>query len=610
MTSNDSQLEGINSLEGHNMTVLVCGGAGCRSSGAEGLQERLKEALEHRSIKDQVNIIETGCMGPCSLGPLVVVYPEGVFYEKVSPGDVEEIAEEHLLKGRRVKDLLVEDPEVQKKIEKSVELKFFRKQSKVVLENCGDIDPKDINEYIAQDGYSALGEVLAGWSPDEVLDLVKESGLRGRGGAGFPTGVKWEFTSQADSEEKYVVCNADEGDPGAFMDRSVLEGDPHRVLEAMSIAGYTVGASRGFIYVRAEYPMAVQRLRNAISQAREYGFLGENVFETDFSFDIELRIGAGAFVCGEETALLHSIEGKRGTPSPRPPFPAQEGLWGQPTLINNVETYANIPPIVRKGASWFKEMGTEDSPGTKVFALAGDVENTGLVEVPMGITLEELIFDIGGGIPGEGSFKAAQTGGPSGGCITRENLGMPIDYESLQEVGSMMGSGGLIVMDDSTCMVDVAKYFMDFIVDESCGKCTPCRDGTVKMYNTLERITKGEGKEKDLDRLKDLGDIIKKTSFCGLGQTAPNPVLSTLENFEEEYVAHIKDNTCPAGVCVDLLSYKIAPEACRGCSKCAEECPVDVISGQPGEVYSIDQEGCIGCGNCYEVCPFDAVKKE
>ncbi|MFP4588486.1 MAG: NADH-quinone oxidoreductase subunit NuoF [Candidatus Acetothermia bacterium] len=592
-----------------NMTVLVCGGAGCRSSGSDHIEANLRESLKDQELVEEVEIIETGCMGPCSLGPLMVVHPEGVFYKEVQPSDVEEVVEEHLLKGRKVERLLLEDPEVEQRIEQAVELQFFHKQHKVALENCGQIDPENIEEYIARDGYLALGTALQEMEPREVIQVIKDSGLRGRGGAGFPTGLKWEFTAAADSVTKYVLCNADEGDPGAFMDRSVLEGDPHRVLEAMAIAGYAIGANQGYIYVRAEYPKAVERLQKAIEQAREYELLGEEIFNSDFDFDIELRMGAGSFVCGEETALMRSIEGQRGMPTPRPPYPANKGLWEQPTLLNNVETYANVPNIIRNGPEWFSSMGTEDSPGTKVFALAGDVKNTGLVEVPMGITLEELVYEVGGGVPEDKEFKAAQTGGPSGGCITEDNLDMPIDYESLQEAGSIMGSGGLIVMDESTCMVDVAKFFMDFIVDESCGQCTPCRDGTKQMYDILERITQGQGEPEDVERLRDLADTIKKTSFCGLGQTAPNPVLSTLDNFEEEYRAHIEDQRCPAGVCLDLIKYEIDPEACRGCSKCAQNCPVDAINGEPGEIYEIDQETCIKCGNCFEVCPFDAVEQ-
>ena len=593
-----------------NMTVLICGGAGCRSAGTQKVKEELERKIEDHGLTEEIEIVETGCMGPCSQGPLMIVYPEGVFYKQLSPEDSKEIVEEHLLKGRKVERLMVTDPELEQRIEQAIEFEFFSKQKKVALENCGEIDPENIEEYISRDGYLALGTVLNELSPEEVIEIVKESGLRGRGGAGFPTGMKWSFTADSESETKYVLCNADEGDPGAFMDRSVLEGDPHRVLEAMAIAGYAVGANKGYIYVRAEYPMAVNRLQTAIEQAREYGFLGSDIFDTGFDFDIELRMGAGSFVCGEETALMRSIEGKRGMPTSRPPYPAQQGLWDEPTLLNNVETYANVPTIIRRGSNWFADMGTEDSPGTKVFALAGDVENTGLVEVPMGITLRELVYEIGGGIQGEGEFKAAQTGGPSGGCITEEHLDMSMDYEHLQEAGSIMGSGGLIVMDENTCMVDVAKFFMDFIVDESCGKCPPCRDGTKQMYDVLERITSGNGEPEDIDRLRQLGKTIKETSFCGLGQTAPNPVLSTLDNFGEEYEAHIEEKRCPAGVCLDLVQYTIDSEECRGCSKCAENCPVDTIHGEPGEVYEIDQEDCIKCGTCEEVCPFDAVRVE
>ena len=602
---------GSSASSGNNRaTALVCGGAGCRSSGCAEIKDTLERRLKHHDLEGEVQIIETGCMGPCSLGPLVVIYPEGVFYKELQPEDAQEIVDEHLLKGRKVERLLVEKPEARQEIKHSIEeLEFFKKQRKVALENCGIIDPSNIEEYIARDGYRALGTALTEMKPQEVVKLIKDSGLRGRGGAGFPTGLKWELTAKAADEPKYVVCNADEGDPGAFMDRSILEGDPHRVLEAMTIAGYAIGASSGYIYVRAEYPMAIDHLQTAIEEARHYGLLGEDVFEQDFQFDIEIRVGAGSFVCGEETALMHSIEGKRGMPTPRPPYPAQKGLWNQPTLLNNVETYANVPNIVRNGAEWFNSMGTENSPGTKVFALAGDVRNTGLVEIPMGITLRELVYDIGGGIPEGKDFKAAQTGGPSGGCVTEENLDMPIDYESLQEVGSIMGSGGLIVMDESTCMVDVAKFFMDFIVDESCGQCTPCRDGTKQMYDILNRITAGEGEPKDIERLRELSETIKKTSFCGLGKTAPNPVLSTLDNFEEEYRAHVEDKRCPAGVCQGLLSYSIDPQECIGCSRCAESCPVDAIDGEPGGVYQIDGDTCIKCDNCFQVCPVNAVSR-
>jgi len=602
---------GSSASSGNNRaTALVCGGAGCRSSGCAEIKDTLERRLKHHDLEGEVQIIETGCMGPCSLGPLVVIYPEGVFYKELQPEDAQEIVDEHLLKGRKVERLLVEKPEARQEIKHSIEeLEFFKKQRKVALENCGIIDPSNIEEYIARDGYRALGTALTEMKPQEVVKLIKDSGLRGRGGAGFPTGLKWELTAKAADEPKYVVCNADEGDPGAFMDRSILEGDPHRVLEAMTIAGYAIGAGSGYIYVRAEYPMAIDHLQTAIEEARHYGLLGEDVFEQDFQFDIEIRVGAGSFVCGEETALMHSIEGKRGMPTPRPPYPAQKGLWNQPTLLNNVETYANVPNIVRNGAEWFNSMGTENSPGTKVFALAGDVRNTGLVEIPMGITLRELVYDIGGGIPEGKDFKAAQTGGPSGGCVTEENLDMPIDYESLQEVGSIMGSGGLIVMDESTCMVDVAKFFMDFIVDESCGQCTPCRDGTKQMYDILNRITAGEGEPKDIERLRELSETIKKTSFCGLGKTAPNPVLSTLDNFEEEYRAHVEDKRCPAGVCQGLLSYSIDPQECIGCSRCAESCPVDAIDGEPGGVYQIDGDTCIKCDNCFQVCPVNAVSR-
>lgn len=532
--------------------VLVCGGAGCVSSNCQEVEKSLVEAIAAKGLEKEIKVIQTGCMGPCDLGPVIVVYPEGVFYRKVKPKDAVTIVEEHLLKGRIVKRLLYRSPDTKENQVTFNEIEFFNRQTRIALRNTGIIDPESVQEYIARDGYRALGNVLTKMSPQDVVDTVKKSGLRGRGGAGFSTGQKWQFTAQATGSPKYVVCNADEGDPGAFMDRSVLEGDPHTVLEAMAICGYAIGANQGYVYVRAEYPLAVDRLGLAIEKAREYGFLGKNIFSTGFDFDVEIRVGAGAFVCGEETALLASIEGKRGEPRPRPPFPANAGLFGKPTVINNVETWANLPPIILNGPEWYASIGTEKSKGTKVFALAGKINNTGLVEVPMGTTLREIIFDIGGGIPKGKKFKAAQTGGPSGGCIPADYLDTPADYESLSTLGTIMGSGGLIIMDEDTCMVDLAKFFIEFVQDESCGKCSPCRVGTKRMLEILERITNGEGKDGDIDLLIELSNGIKASALCGLGQTAPNPVLSTIRYFRDEYEAHIKDKKCPAGVCKAL----------------------------------------------------------
>ena len=587
------------------LEVLVCSGTACLSSGSEAVKRALLEAISTHGIADEVRIVETGCMGPCELGPVMLVYPEGTFYVKVKPEDVEEIVVEHFLKGRPVRRLLWAQGAPAPK-----EPPFFARQKKVVLSNCGAIDPEEIEEYIAAGGYEALGRVLTEMSQDEVIEEIKRSGLRGRGGAGFPTGVKWELVRKAPGSEKYVICNADEGDPGAFMDRAILEGDPHAVLEGMAIAAYAVGAKRGYIYVRAEYPLAIQRLKRAISQAREYGLLGDDIFESGFSFDVELRMGAGAFVCGEETALIASIEGRRGEPRPRPPYPAQSGLWGKPTLINNVETFANVRHIVQNGAEWFSAIGTETSKGTKVFALAGQVKNTGLVEVPMGITLRELIFEVGGGVPEGRKFKAVQIGGPSGGCLPEELLDVPVDYESLREHGAIMGSGGVIVLDDSACMVNVAKFFLQFTADESCGKCPPCRVGTQMMLEILNRITEGRGTEEDLERLEELAQLVKSASLCGLGQTAPNPVLSTLRYFRDEYLAHIREGACPAGVCPALIHYEIDPELCRGCDACRRACPTGAIQGTPGKPpYTLDQSRCIRCGACLAACPFGAIAR-
>ncbi len=594
-------------VRGH---VLCCGGTGCTSSGSEGIIAEMEAQLKAFGLDKEIKVIKTGCFGLCALGPIVVVYPEGAFYSRVEKGDVKEIVEEHLLKGRIVKRLLYAETVEGDNIKSLNEVGFYKSQKRVALRNCGVIDPENIDEYIAMDGYKALGKVLTEMTQQEVIDTILASGLRGRGGAGFPTGRKWQFTYSAPGKEKIVACNADEGDPGAFMDRSVLEGDPHCLIEAMAIAAYAVGADQGYIYVRAEYPIAVKRLQIAIDQAKEYGLLGKNIFGTKFSFNLEIRLGAGAFVCGEETALMRSIEGHRGEPKCRPPFPAIKGLFDKPTLLNNVETYANITQIILNGAEWFASMGTEKSKGTKVFALGGKINNTGLVEIPMGTTLREVIYDIGGGIPGGKKFKAAQTGGPSGGCIPAEHLDVPIDYDNLIAIGSMMGSGGLIVMDEDTCMVDIAKFFLEFTVDESCGKCAPCRIGTKRMLEILEKITEGKGTLEDIDTLEELAETIKTSAFCGLGQTAPNPVLSTLRYFRDEYIAHVVDKTCPAGVCKKLLRYEIDKEKCKGCSACARKCPVGAITGEIKSPYTIDPNKCIKCGVCVDTCKFNAVVKK
>ena len=590
--------------------VLVCGGTGCTSSGSKAIIEKLEQELKAQGLEKEVQVVRTGCFGLCALGPVMIIYPEGTFYSMVKEEDVAEIVSEHLLKGRIVTRLVYDKTVSDAGIKSLNETDFYKKQHRIALRNCGVINPECIDEYIGRDGYQALGKVLTEMTPDEVIQTMLDSGLRGRGGAGFPTGLKWKFAKGNNANQKYVCCNADEGDPGAFMDRSVLEGDPHVVLEAMAIAGYAIGASQGYIYVRAEYPIAVQRLQVAIKQAHEYGLLGNDIFGTGFNFDIGLRLGAGAFVCCEETALMTSIEGKRGEPRPRPPFPAVKGLFGKPTILNNVETYANIPQIILNGADWFASMGTEKSKGTKVFALGGKINNTGLVEVPMGTTLREIVEEIGGGIPNGKKFKAAQTGGPSGGCIPAENLDVPIDYDNLIAIGSMMGSGGLIVMDEDNCMVDIAKFFLEFTVDESCGKCTPCRIGTRRLLEMLTKITEGKATLEDLDKMEELCYYIKDNSLCGLGQTAPNPVLSTLKYFRDEYIAHVVDKKCPAGVCKKLLSFKIVADKCKGCTACARNCPVNAISGAVKTPHTIDTSKCIKCGACIEKCRFGAIIKE
>lgn len=591
--------------------ILVCGGTGCASSGSGEIIHALQAEIDKQGLREEVAVVQTGCHGLCALGPIMIVYPEAAFYSMVKVEDIHEIVTEHLLKGRIVKRLLYNETITSEgEISSLAETDFYKKQHRIALRNCGIINPEDIEEYIGTGGYEALGKVLTEMTPDDVIQTLLDSGLRGRGGGGFPTGLKWKLAKGNDADQKYVCCNADEGDPGAFMDRSVLEGDPHVILEAMAIAGYAIGADQGYIYVRAEYPIAVDRLEIAINQAREYGLLGKDIFGTGFNFDVGLRLGAGAFVCGEETALMTSIEGNRGEPRPRPPFPAQKGLNGKPTILNNVETYANIPQIILHGPKWFASMGTEKSKGTKVFALGGKINNTGLVEIPMGTTLREVVEEIGGGIPDGKKFKAAQTGGPSGGCIPTEYFDIPIDYDNLLEIGSMMGSGGLIVMDEDNCMVDIAKFFLEFTVDESCGKCTPCRIGTKRLYEMLDKITKGQGTLKDLERMEELCYYIKENSLCGLGQTAPNPVLSTLRYFKDEYVSHVVDKRCPAGVCKALLNYVIIPVKCKGCTLCARVCPVNAISGTVKNPHVIDTIKCIKCGACMDKCKFGAIEKK
>ena len=591
----------------YKMHILVCGGTGCRASASKNIICRLEDCLKERALEDEVQVIATGCFGFCEKGPIVKIMPDNTFYVQVKPEDAEEIVNEHIIKGRKVERLLYKEPSKKVTVSDSKHMEFYKKQLRIALRNCGFIDPENIEECIGRDGYSALAKCLTEMTPEAVIDEIKRSGLRGRGGGGFPTGLKWEFARKYQADQKYVVCNADEGDPGAFMDRSIMEGDPHSVIEAMAICGYSIGASKGLVYIRAEYPLAIERLRIAIEQAEKYGLLGENILGTDFSFHIEIRYGAGAFVCGEETALIHSMEGHRVEPTTKPPFPAESGYLNKPTNVNNVETLANIPVILNKGADWFASIGTERSKGTKVFALAGKINNVGLIEVPMGTTLREVIYEIGGGIKNGKKFKAVQTGGPSGGCLTEKHLDTPIDFDNLLAAGSMMGSGGMIVMDEDDCMVAVAKFYLEFIVEESCGKCSPCRIGNKRLLEILTRITEGKGTMEDLDNLRNLSQVIKDTALCGLGQTSPNPVLSTLEHFYDEYVAHIRDHKCPAGKCKALLSFRIDPQLCVGCTLCSRNCPVDAIIGERKEAHFIDTTKCIKCGTCKDKCKFNAI---
>ena len=593
---------------GYRKQVLVCGGTGCTSSGSKKVIDALEKALKANGLEKEILVVRTGCFGLCSLGPIMIVYPEGAFYSQATPEGVERIVKEHLKEGKVVKELLYQETVHEDgSIISLSETAFYKKQLRVALRNCGVIDPENIDEYIAVDGYQALAKVLTKMTPDDVINEITASGLRGRGGGGFPTGKKWSFAKASENDVKYVCCNADEGDPGAFMDRSILEGDPQCIIEAMIIAGYAIGAHHGFVYIRAEYPIAVERLQKAIDQAKEYGFLGKNIFGSGFDFDMEIRLGAGAFVCGEETALMTSIEGNRGEPRPRPPVPAIKGLFGKPTVLNNVETYANIAQIILNGSKWFASMGTPTSPGTKVFALGGKITNVGLVEIPMGTTLREIVEEIGGGIPNGKKFKAAQTGGPSGGCIPALHIDTPIDYDSLLALGSMMGSGGMIILDEDTCMVDIAKFYLEFTVDESCGKCTPCRVGTRRLLQFLDKITSGNGEMEDLEKIDELARHMQTSSLCALGQTAPNPVLSTMNYFKDEYIAHIKDKTCPAGVCKALMKYEIIPAKCKGCTLCARNCPVGAISGTVKQPHTIDQDKCIKCGLCMRNCKFGAI---